>query len=300
MDYAQRLTISVVIPTYNRSALVCRAIASVLRQSCEVLEILVVDDGSEEDVASVVAKFEDSRIKVIRHPSNLGPASARNTGIRAARGSLIALLDSDDEWMPEKLERQTAALRSSFAAGDAVVSGFLVHDSGKIKQIRLDKGYDVKKERVWGCHVSPGSTLLAYRSCFDTVGLFDEKLRRLEDWDWLIRFGDAHRMLVVPEPLVELHGERHAATDKVLHALTYIEAKHGKRFARLSASDSRKFRSTLAVEGASLEYRRGQLARAALTVIRAVTIYPFRNRVFFRALARVSLKIIKSRVFKIN
>lgn len=88
--------------------------------------MLVVDDCSDDDVAAAVGEFGDPRVRVIRHATNRGPAAARNTGIKAARGSLIALLDSDDAWMPRKLERQVDALMASHSGGRAVVSGFVV------------------------------------------------------------------------------------------------------------------------------------------------------------------------------
>jgi len=295
---ARRHTVSVIIPAYNRNATIGRAVASALDQSYEVLEVLVVDDGSDDDVATAIGEIDDPRVRVIRHAKNRGPAAARNTGIRAARGGLIAFLDSDDAWLPRKLEKQIGALLSSLSGGQAAVSGIVLHESGRRRRMPLDAGYDVRKDCVWGCHVSPGSTLVAFRGCFDKVGPFDEDLRRLEDWDWLIRFGGAHRMVVVPKPLAEINGGRHAATAEVLHALTLIEAKHSRRFAHWSATDFRKFRSTLAVERASLEFRRGRLPAAALATGRAIVIYPFRNRVFFRTLGRAALAVIRERLAK--
>lgn len=277
---------SVVIPVYNRAESVLRAIASVLDQSYPVLEVVVVDDGSEDGTAAAIEALDDPRVKVIRHDTNRGSASARNTGITAARGDLIALLDSDDAWMPQKLEKQVRMLTASLGRDPAVVSGFVVHESGRQWPVPLDAAYDVTRDRVWGCHVSPGSTLLTYRSCFESVGLFDENLRRLEDWDWLIRFGEAHRMLVVPEPLTEVHFERQEIADHVAYALAYLGSKHGPRFARRSRWDSRRFRSTLAVELASLEYHRGRWVKAALAILRALVLYPFRNRVFFMTIGR--------------
>ncbi len=151
---ARRLTVSVVIPVYNRAKTVLRAIASVLAQSHPVLEVVVVDDGSDDGTAAVVEALADPRVRVIRHPANRGAASARNTGIKAARGDLIALLDSDDQWMPRKLEKQVRVLASSLSRDPAVVSGFVVHESGRQWPVALDAAYDVTRDRAWGCHGS--------------------------------------------------------------------------------------------------------------------------------------------------
>ncbi len=106
-------TISVIIPLYNRREEIGRAIASALRQSHAPHEIVVVDDSSRDNSASAVAALGDQRIRLLRHERNRGAAAARNTGIAAAEGEWIALLDSDDEWEPEKLARQLAALQAA-------------------------------------------------------------------------------------------------------------------------------------------------------------------------------------------
>ena len=98
--------VSVIIPTYNRAHLVGRAIRSVLNQTYQDFEIIVVDDGSTDNTEEVVKSFNDPRIRYIRHEKNRGGSAACNTGIRAARGEYIAFQDSDDEWLPEKLEKQ--------------------------------------------------------------------------------------------------------------------------------------------------------------------------------------------------
>src|SRR5689334_2160139 len=97
-------SVSVVIPTYNRAELVGEAIDSVLGQSRPPLEVIVVDDGSTDDTADVVGRY-GARVVYLRQP-NCGPATARNVGVARARGDLIALLDSDDRWLPRKLELQ--------------------------------------------------------------------------------------------------------------------------------------------------------------------------------------------------
>jgi glycosyltransferase involved in cell wall biosynthesis len=105
--------ISVIIPTYNRAHLVGRAIRSVLAQTFQDWELIVVDDGSSDNTEEVVCSFQDPRICYISHEVNRGGSAARNTGIKVARGEYVSFLDSDDEWLPEKLEKQLACFRNT-------------------------------------------------------------------------------------------------------------------------------------------------------------------------------------------
>src|SRR5262245_51722410 len=98
--------VTVVIPVFNRAQAVQRAVASVLAQTCQDFEIIVVDDGSTDSTPAVVAALSDPRLTLIRHERNRGGSAARNTGYRAGSAPFVAFLDSDDEWLPTKLERQ--------------------------------------------------------------------------------------------------------------------------------------------------------------------------------------------------
>src|SRR5688572_16958601 len=124
--------VSVIIPTHNRAQSVVTAIASVVRQTFQDLEIIVVDDASNDDTAEVLAQFRDKRIKVIRHQTNRGGAAARNTGIRHSTFDYIAFLDDDDEWLPEKLAKQMAALLTSPPEVGCVYTGYFVVEKSKI------------------------------------------------------------------------------------------------------------------------------------------------------------------------
>lgn len=104
--------VSVIIPTHNRQRLVSRAVRSVLNQTYEDLECIVVDDASSDGTPQVIQTIEDERLVYLRHDRNRGASGARNTGIRAAKSSLIAFLDDDDEWLPEKLVKQVPLLKA--------------------------------------------------------------------------------------------------------------------------------------------------------------------------------------------
>src|SRR5690348_13147078 len=105
--------VSVIIPTHNRSDFLRNAITSVLNQTYQDFEIIVVDDGSTDNTSEVVANFSDERITFIRHDTNKGGSAARNTGILASKCDYIAFLDDDDEWLPDKLRKQMEILVAS-------------------------------------------------------------------------------------------------------------------------------------------------------------------------------------------
>lgn len=106
-------TVSIIIPTYNRSKTIKRSINSVLYQTYDDFEIIVIDDGSSDGTDKVIKEFNDSRIKYVRHELNRGASAARNTGIKLSRGKYIAFQDSDDVWVPDKLEKQMNVFKSS-------------------------------------------------------------------------------------------------------------------------------------------------------------------------------------------
>ena len=130
--------VSVIIPTYNRAHLVGRAIRSVLNQTYQDFEIIVVDDGSTDNTEEVVKSFNDPRIRYIRHEENKGAAAARNTGIKAAKGKFIAFQDSDDEWLPKKLEKQMEAFDNASPKVGVVYTGFWSIE-GNVKRYSLNK-----------------------------------------------------------------------------------------------------------------------------------------------------------------
>jgi len=183
--------VSVIIPVYNRQEQLKNAINSVLAQTYKKFEVIVVDDGSSIPVSSYIQS--ENRIKVIRHKSNRGAASARNTGIKNSRGDLIAFLDSDDIWYPKKLEKQVDVFNKKKYIDLCFCSYKLINISSngnkKIKAYtpKESKDKDWFKYFLLGCDLSPGSTMVVKKQVFFDYGVFDETYPRLEDWEWLLR-----------------------------------------------------------------------------------------------------------------
>jgi glycosyltransferase involved in cell wall biosynthesis len=117
-------SVSVIIPTYNRQHMVDRALGSVLNQTYRDVEVIVVDDCSSDDTEQVIARIDDTRIRYMRHEINRGAPAARNSGFAAARGMYVAFLDSDDEWLPEKLEKQLNLFHIAPDTVGVVYAGF--------------------------------------------------------------------------------------------------------------------------------------------------------------------------------
>lgn len=202
--------VSVIIPTYNRANSLSKTIQSVLNQTYTSFEIIVVDDGSVDDIESVVIKFNDKRIKYYRHVLNLGGSAARNTGIRNSIGKYIAFLDSDDEWLDNKLEIQVQAMenRSSDLWG-GVCCGFVVSKLDQKKVVELLKDDNLKKEILnREVDLCAGSNLLISREVIDEIGFFDEKFKRNQDLEFLIRFFRCFNLITLREPQVIIHRER--------------------------------------------------------------------------------------------
>ncbi len=199
--------VSVVIPTFNRANLLPRAISSVLAQTFSNFELIIVDDGSTDNTAEVVNEFADPRIRYIALGKNCGGSHARNQGIQSARAEFVAFLDSDDEWLPKKLELQLARLQSSDDPYATVVYclGYEYYESvqrKKLPNLIAHEG-DVFNNLLRGWLPSTTSLFLSKRSSLVDVGGFDESLPSFQDYDlWLSLAKANNHFLAVTEPLI--------------------------------------------------------------------------------------------------
>jgi glycosyltransferase involved in cell wall biosynthesis len=190
-------------------------LASLRGQSYQNIEIIVVDDGSSEDIGGIVEREDDGRIKYLRHKANQGVSAARNTGIKAATGRFIGFLDSDDEWLPTKVERQIEALAKDDR--NKVCYCFTEVFSDEVGRVidahSFAKQGDILHYALIGNGVERGWTglcvlvieLMLPREELLRVGLFNERYRSHEDWDFLIRLAARYGFACVPEILVRGH-----------------------------------------------------------------------------------------------
>lgn len=271
--------VSVVVPVFNGAATLGRALGSVLAQSLQDLEVLVVDDGSSDSSLAVAERVGDPRVRCIRHDRNRGAAAARNTGILAARGRYVAFIDSDDQWLPDKLARQCSYLSEAAAGVTAVCTGFVLqrHDtaSGHVRIPRARHGW--AREMLDVCAVAPGTTLMIERRLFDEIGLICTDLVRFEDWDWLLRFLARYDLVVVPEPLAVVHSSPYRVTDVVdrsARLLLQRQAATVRRTAGFFAE--RTFEASLWLERAVVRWRTGAELAAIACTARAFLLSPAR------------------------
>lgn len=202
-----RPLVSVIIPTRNRKRLIARAMRSVLGQTLEDFEMIVVDDASTDGTADLVRQTaaRDPRVRPLELPDRVGAAAARNRAIEAARAPWVAFLDDDDEWLSQKLERQVAALQTGGA--DLAYSPFIYVDASGGERIlgAVDvSGRDPRSALLGGNFIGQSSVVVR-RDALMEVGGFDPALPRLQDWDLWIRVARTARFCFVPSPLVRIH-----------------------------------------------------------------------------------------------
>jgi len=194
-------SVSVVVPCYNAARYLQKAIASIRMQAWPNLEIIVVDDGSTDDIAGVLEGLHGSDLRVMRQ-ENAGPAVARNLGIIVARGEWVAFLDADDYWLPSKLKTQFEALTREPIAAFCYSSGILKSPiNGENIEAPHGFGEDLFESLLWGSQLLMGSVIVR-RDCFVKAGLFDPQLRMGEDWDMWLRLAARWTGCYVQEPNV--------------------------------------------------------------------------------------------------
>ena len=203
--------VSVIITTYNRAHLVSQAIQSVLDQTFRDFELIIVDDGSSDDTEAVVRGFNDPRIRYI-YQENKGISGARNTGIRNARGRYIAFLDSDDLWLPTKIEQQVHILENVESSVPCCLCNAIIrgNPANKPTSFALAPLQTIYDKGIWLNVTSVLSTRCVFftqavairRSSFEKIGGFDESLWVMEDHDLALRLSLEGPWAYIKEPLV--------------------------------------------------------------------------------------------------
>ena len=283
--------ISVVIPTYNRADLISETLDSVLAQTYRDFEVIVVDDGSTDDTIKLLSKYGQD-IRIIGQ-ENQGAGSARNTGIREAKGEFIAFLDSDDLWLPKKLERQIAFLDRnrdlSWVYTDVEVfdgeSGRKLYILGQCS--RLYEGdilpYLFLKNFI------PSSTLLVRRSIFNEIGAF-KTLPMAQDCDMWLRIAALYPVGLIAEPLARyrIHRERissgHKWKTKFNIHITIIEQACAREPARLAPIKNQAF-SQLCLKTGSERLSAGNLTEALQLFAQAIRLSPGTLKTYLYLLA---------------
>jgi glycosyltransferase involved in cell wall biosynthesis len=198
-------SVSIIIPTFNRADLIPRSIKSVLNQTYMDFELIIVDDASTDNTEDIIQNIDDSRLRYIKHEENRGGSAARNTGIRAAQADFIAFQDSDDEWLPEKLDKQMRIFEDAPLTVGVVYAGFWRIEGGQKQYIpgpsQQVRDGDIHDQLLKGNFITTQAAVVR-KECFKKAGLFDEHLARLQDWELFIRISRHYNFLFIDEPLV--------------------------------------------------------------------------------------------------
>lgn len=208
--------VSIMLPTFNRANYLERSIKSILNQTFTNFELIIIDDGSTDNTDEILSRFDDDRIKIIKEPHE-GASAARNSGIEIALGGYIAFQDSDDEWMPNKLEEQLNIFRNIDTTVSVVYSDMLriindaeeywsspdIEPGGLINSTTLDY-------QAYGIGI--GSAMIK-KECFDKYGFFDESLLRYIDLDLFIRLSRYYKFYHIKKPLVKYYATEGISSD---------------------------------------------------------------------------------------
>lgn len=225
--------ISVIIPTYNRGQLIQRAINSIIQQTYGPLEIIIIDDGSNDNTENIVHNIDSDNIIYIKQ-KNQGACSARNRGIIEAKGDYIAFLDSDDEWKPDMLEKQIKHINNINA--DISVCNYFVEENNKFKKAIVNKKTNTftLDELLNRNYITTGAILIK-KELIKEVGMFDENMPRYQDWELMLRIANKMEIPFLDELLLVQHVQQKSITrstskEKKYYALKRILEKNGNNF----------------------------------------------------------------------
>ena len=276
--------VSVIIPSYERPNLVEQAIRSVLNQTHQNMELLVIDDHSPTPIAGVLDEkiLTDDRVNIIRLEENRGANSARNVGIRKSTGDFIAFLDDDDRWMEKKVQRQITAFNEAASDVGAVFTGLInVDDEGKILGKRIPARHETDtKSLLLGKSLAPFSTVMVQSKIIDHAGLLDERFPSWQDRDWYFRLSKHCTFESIREPLVVKMSDDHAQIGDDFESKRDISyplllRKHRKTAREYGKITERRFVAYRSYSLGKSAMKNGYYTDARKYLLRSIYNYPF-------------------------
>ncbi len=212
------MNISVIIPTYNRKETLSRALESVFEQTFEPFEILIIDDGSDDGTQEWIR--ENYPLVKYIYQDNAGVSNARNNAIRISKGEWIALLDSDDEWLPDKLKSQVRLINKNPSYKFCHTNEIWIRNGVRVNQMKKHQKYggQIFEHCLDFCRISPSSSLIK-KTVFEEIGFFDETLKVCEDYDLWLRIAARYPVLFLDQPLIKKYGGHSDQLSKVLKGI---------------------------------------------------------------------------------
>jgi|TARA_B100001964_G_C14195672_1_gene583201 glycosyltransferase involved in cell wall biosynthesis len=198
-------TVSVIIPVYNRVKVIDRSINSVINQTYPINEIIVIDDGSNDGTYDLVKRNFPQVI--LKYQENKGVSNARNVGIKLAKSKWIAFLDSDDEWLPKKVEEQISLLNINLSFKICHTDEVWIRNQVRVNPMKKHRKYggDIYNKCLPLCVISP-SSIIIHKDIFNDIGLFDEELPVCEDYDMWLRICSKYSVLFLDQKLINKYG----------------------------------------------------------------------------------------------
>lgn len=298
--------VTVLIPAFNAAATIQRAVDSALAQTCRNFEIIVVDDGSRDATSEIVAAYQSDKIRLLRLARNQGESGAMNEGIAAAKGELIAFLDADDEWLPEKLGKQVEALRNNPNAVMATCGCRFIDTQGNVFREFGMPPRGLQKTEVWRSLLAASfiakPCVVARTLALRGVGPFDTGLAIAADQDMWIRLSMTGEVEFVHEYLTTVYDTAGSLTkvyaDKVdKYVLPMIRRHIEEQRQRLTSEQvSEVLGARYTSVGRNL-YLTGSLVRGTALILRAMAMgHHVRENVWYLAAASPPAKAIKKLV----
>jgi glycosyltransferase involved in cell wall biosynthesis len=269
-------TVSVIVPAYNRAHLIGRALESLRRQTYRDFEVVLGDDGSTDNTIAVAQKAWPE-LKVARLPVNRGASSARNAAICASSGHFLAFLDSDDEWLPEKLAVHMDYLHRHPEVAVCACAYRKQWRDGRTTLVPAPHPEDLTKALHSALDFHGASTPVVRREVLDEVGFQDEELRILEDWDWMLRISQHHRIEVLDEPLAIIHENNPSPPDRMRDSTVIFLAKHDADFRRYGAAHRSRVISQQWENSAFNMFEHGRPCEGLRLLLRSLRHAPLRN-----------------------
>lgn len=270
--------VSIIIPTYNRAFCLVNAIKSVLEQSYNNIEIIVVDGPSTDNTERVVKELKEKKITYLREEKARGAGAARNTGIRAARGEYIAFQDSDNVWLPEKLEKQMAVFSKAAPEIGMVYTGYNKYYNniamGYYPQEYIkNKSGEIYNELLYenfiGCQ-----TVVVKKECLFKVGAFDEQLPTIEDWDLFLRISKCYKIICIDESLVLSHLQSDSISidlPKMIIAFKLILKNHYSEYSKNKYLLAQYYFNNIG----TILCENNNHSEGRSYIIKAISLYPF-------------------------
>ncbi len=281
--------VSVIIPTFNRDKSTLNAINSIGFQSFQDFELIVIDDGSTDDVKELLSSLANPKVRYF-YQENQGLPAAWNSGIEKSTGKYIAFLDSDDTWLGDKLKLQVDFLEKAHPKYPGCATGYFIHAiNGRRIPVIPKPSHASLKEILWKNILHLGTTFMCRREVFREIGLFDPMLRRSQDTDWLIRFRKKFELGIIPETLAVFNQHLTRSGAIMEQSLLYLLEKHKTDMLEFGAAFYRRKAAIIYRDLAFQFSRENNLVKARHYSKKAFLTYPMISPGLFLVLIDVHL-----------